>query len=68
MTKVKPETADFILFTVGAILAFGTPYVVLVLNRMHIASPSVAILPAILVLIAGLIMIYLSGKRMGLGD
>ncbi|MFB0551341.1 MAG: hypothetical protein ACETVV_02090 [Nitrososphaeria archaeon] len=68
MTKVKRETADFILFTIGAILAFGTPYVVLILNRMHIASPSIAILPAILVLVAGLIMVYLFGKKIGMED
>jgi predicted PurR-regulated permease PerM len=68
MTKVKRETADFILFTIGAILAFGTPYVVLILNRMHIASRSIAILPAILVLVAGLIMVYLFGKKIGMED
>lgn len=68
MTEAKRETADFVLFTIGAILVFGTPYVVLVLNRTHIASPNIAILPAILVLIAGLVMIYLSGKRIGMGD
>lgn len=68
MTEAKRETADFVLFTIGAILVFGAPYVVLVLNRIHIASPNIAILPAILVLIAGLVIIYLSGKRIGMGD
>jgi len=53
---------------IGAILAFGTPYVVFFLDRLHIASPSTGFLLAIVVFVIGSIMIYRSAKRIGMED
>jgi len=68
MTEEKHNTREFILLMIGVILAFGTPYVVFFLDRLHIASPSTGLLLAIVVFVMGLIMIYRSAKRIGMED
>ena len=68
MTEETRETRDFILLMIGAILAFGAPYAVLLLNRARVASPSTGFLPAVLLFVMAAIMIYFSGKRIGMGD
>jgi len=68
MTEEKGGARRFILLMIGAILAFGTPYMLLVLDKLRIASPGGGLLLAILVLVVGSIMIYLSGKSIGMGD
>lgn len=68
MTEEPRKTRDLILLMIRAILAFGAPSTVLLLNGARVASPSTRFLPAILLFVVAAIMIYFSEKRIGMGD